>query len=241
SLRLVAPGPNPACYGVRQSNFTATSLAVYDLVDSSPDNTIRVGTGSYYVIWTGTEWQLCRSDGGALTVLREEKSIGFQTEWILCVFENRLLFCADGIPIFNYAEDAIGCQPHGVELGLQKPAAFSQLLVVEDLSVAMVYSDGLGRAIQQAAMESGNSAILTAWLYDERGSKAIAVKPSRITVQDPADPFSYFAHYVTNAGFGSPLWSGAPMEGPAADRYHSEDVGYPFVRKVFEASPRRRI
>src|SRR5262249_23481165 len=97
SLRLVAPGPNPAGYGVRQSNFTATSLAVYVLVDSSPDNTIRVGTGSYYVIWTGTEWQLCRSDGGALTVLREEKSIGFQTEWILCVFENRLLFCADGI------------------------------------------------------------------------------------------------------------------------------------------------
>lgn len=241
-LRLVSPGGGPLGARVRRTGFAAASLAASVGVDPPATGSASLGTGTFFVVWTGSQWQLGKLAGGVFQVLASNTGVAFQSEWLLCVFDDRLLFLAGGIQVFNYSSpDVAAAAPHGVELGLTAPGGFSQLVVAQTISLSVNYSDGLTRATQSVSMESGGAVILTGKLYDDRGLPAITLLPSRVTTAQVSDPFAYYAGYVTNAGFDSSLWQGAPLTGPAASVYHPDTGGYPFTRQVFEAAPTARV
>lgn len=240
-LKLLNAGTGPLGARVSRKGFSADSLAAYVRVDADDSNTISLGTGVWFMVWNGTKWQLGKLDNGSFQVLEENTSAPFAREWLLCVFDDRILAFADGVRIFSYADSAIATGGHGLQLGLVQPAAFYELVVAQDISLSLNYHDGVRRAMQSLSMESGDSVILSQTVYDDRGLDAITVKPSRVTTAQVSDPFTYYADYVTNADFSSTLWTGAPMTGPVVSVYHPNDGGYPFTRKTYEAAATKRI
>jgi RHS repeat-associated protein len=238
-LSLVNASSSPLGAQVVRNNFTANSLAIYVLVDSQASNVVSIGTGSFFVSWNGSVWQLGQMTSGQSQVLQQETTIGFQQEWLLVVFDNRLLFYANGIVIFNYQSDDL-VAAHQVMLGLKNPGAFYNLMVAENVSFSLSFSDGTGKTLQAIAMESGDSVIMNTTLYDDLGRPAITVKPARITSAQVTNPFGYYLNYVTNSGPTGSIWTDAPATGPVVDTYHPNDGGYPFSRHVYEASPLAR-
>jgi RHS repeat-associated protein len=237
-LRLVNASSAPLGAQLARANFTAKNLGIYVLVDSQQSNTVSLGTGEFFVVWNGTLWQLCQTKEGHSTVLQESK-LSFEKEWMLLLFDNRLLFYANGIAVFNYHSDDLATS-HQVILGLKQPGAFYNLLVAENISVSQDFADGTGKTLQSLHMESGEAVLMTAPLYDYLGRAAISLKPSRITASQVTNPFGYYPNYVTNGGVNGSIWQDLPAAGPIVDVYHPNDGGYPFSRTVYEASPLAR-
>jgi RHS repeat-associated protein len=240
TLQLVNASSAPLGAQVSRTGFSAPSVGIYVQVGSASTNTISIGTGTYFVLWNGTQWQLVQLTGTTLNVLATNASVPFGNEWIFCAFDDRILFLADGAQVFSYSAASVAGN-HGVQLGMQQPGSFAGLIVCQTITVQMNFSDGIGRPTQTVAMETGDSVLLTDSLYDDRGNAAIQVKPSRVTSTQVPNPFAYYSGYVTNAQPRSALWSGGPMTGDAVTIYHPDDGGYPFTRKVAEASPLARL
>lgn len=224
---------------VQRSGFATDSLGIYVQTDGQTDNLVSLGTGQFFVLWNGARWQLVKQRPEGLVTLAENTVSPLEREWLLLVFDNRLMFFAGGIRIFNYHADEIATQAHGVLLGSQKPSSFMNLIVLDTIGLSINYLDGLSRSQQLLHMESGSSAIMQATLYDSLGREAITVKPSRVTIGQVPDPFAYYAGYILNGSNQGSVWQNLPIEGPVND-FHPDDQGYPFARTVFEASPNQR-
>jgi len=240
-LKLVNAGSGPLGARVARTGFSVDSLAAYVRVDADDSNTVSLGTGTWFTVWNGARWQLGKLDGGSLQVIEENTAAPFGREWLMCVFDDRILVFVDGVRIFSHADSAIAAGGHGLQLGLVQPAAFHELVVAQDISLSLNYHDGVRRARQSLSMESGDSVILSQTVYDDRGLDAITIKPSRVTASQVSDPFAFYADYITNAEFSSTLWTGAPMTGPVVSIYHPNDGGYPFARKTYEPAATKRV
>ncbi|MEM7585542.1 MAG: RHS repeat-associated core domain-containing protein [Acidobacteriota bacterium] len=244
--RLTHTGSSDSPLGdrLRRDDFSAESLAISVQVNgedtSAPDGVVSVGCGRYAVSWTGSEWQLLDDSGTTPVILARSTLTAWQKEWLLMVFETRILFFANGALLFSYDDEAVEGSDHGVVLGLGGDGYFQNLAVTENLGLKLAYSDGLSRTLQTLTMESGRATLLASGLFDDRGNAAISIRPSRLTTDTTADPFLYQPDYVTNADFSSDLWDGGPMTGQVVDLYHPDDGGYPFARTAFEASPLNR-
>ncbi|QUM85219.1 RHS repeat-associated core domain-containing protein [Moritella sp. 28] len=237
--KLQLQNTNSATLGaqIQRKDFAADSLAVNVIVNSDSSNTVSLGTGKIYVIWNSSKWLLVEDNAGTLTELQTVEDVDFQAQWLLTVFDDRVLFYANGICLFNYQSS--GLQQNQVLLGMQKPGSFSAIQVCENIALSLSYKDGLSKERQTIQMESSDSVILTATLYDNIGRAAIMVKPSRVTSKDVINPFSYHTDYVTNGGCNDSIWLGSPITGDVV-KYHSDAEGYPFSRTVFEPSPIQR-
>lgn len=224
---------------VRRNNFHIDSFAAYILVNSESNNLISIGTGQIYILWNQTKWQLCTLINNELSVIQETTSMGFQKEWILTVFDGRLMFFANGILIFNYQSSNL--ERNFLDLGMKLPGGFSQLIVAETIQLGISFQDGQGNSLQSIQMESGNSVILGSTLYDYLGRKAINLKSARVTTTQVTNPYSYYNDYITNSDpISGNIWNGYPIQG-AASTYFPECDGYPFSRQIFENSPLSRV
>lgn len=222
-----------------RSGFAASSIAARVLVDPAAIGTVVLGTGTWFVTRGGGVWQLWQLSGASPTLIASSSNGTDADEWLLIAGNGRLLFFADGLKVFEYADEAV-VAPFGVQLGMTAPGTFRDLVVAQDIGFSIEYRDGLARAVQSLSLEGSDSAILDLGLYDECGNVAIKALSSRVTVSGSTPLFAYQTGLVTNGGNNGSLWDGAPLEGTLSSLYHPEAQGYPFSRTAFEATPLAR-
>ncbi len=106
-----------------------------------------------------------------------------------------------------------------------------------DSSVSRVYSDGLGRAIQALARESGQDVIISQKVYDHSGRLAVVTKPASVSASDLG----------FRPGFIPQGWIiGNPMSSGELSEYYDGDPGpncngYPYSQTQFSDDPLGRV
>jgi hypothetical protein len=151
-------------------------------------------TSRFFIKWNNSQekWQLMKWSGSSYTAITTfatgdvyNEDVPWQPEWMLTIIEDRLIFTANGILIYNYQDSDIAASPHTIILGIDDPTtseeqrlvSFQNLTVLEDIQMEMGYSDGLGRPLQSMAVESSNSVIMTPVVYDSKGRSEASILP----------------------------------------------------------------
>ncbi|QRR18088.1 hypothetical protein GJG85_32330 [Burkholderia sp. MS389] len=221
---------------LERTGFAAASIAARVLVDRASLGDAVLGTGTWFVGFSPAQgWRLWRLDGANPVLLQSDSGAPAAREWLLVAVTGRVLFFADGLKVFEYADAAVAA-PFGIQLGMTQPGSFSALAVAEDVGLSVEYRDGLARSLQTLKLESADSAVLDTGVYDDRGNTAIRALTSRVTVSGAQALFVYQDGLVTNGGADGSLWQGAPLEGALA-AWHPDAGGYPFARTVYENAP----
>nr|AYC64264.1 hypothetical protein [Pseudobryopsis hainanensis] len=235
-LSLITPSEtNPLGARVERQSFQSNNVAVCVYAPAISAQSFCVGLGTLFVIWDGS-WNLSRlKENQELEIIQQNSQLdfGFGREWIFVVVQNRVLFFTNGVKVFDISLSEP--EPPGpVQLGMQQPGSFEQLLVAEELELDINFTDGFGKLLQTLRWESYQSVIVDGILYDNCGREAIQLKPTQVTTPS----LNYLTGWVNRQS--DSLWKGEGIEGDIND-YYPEDQGYPFEQQQYEPSPLDRV
>ncbi|MBT2765566.1 RHS repeat-associated core domain-containing protein [Paenibacillus sp. ISL-20] len=196
---------------------------------------VRIGD-SMQILWNAAlgQWELYDysvSSSSVMTKLQPEMEI---TNWLVIVSQNTLLFYGDGIQIFGYnAQQQISGR---FGFLLSQPVALSNIMAVKEPITGIVYTDGSGKTRQTQQLIDGKS-LVSGVVYDDIGQEACTTKEAQLAPEEAIPVLAY------RKDFAVMNWDNGTMGGevglyysPGGDGY-SDDEGYPFSRKVYEASP----
>lgn len=217
---------------VERQFFKSNNLAVCVYAPDSSAGSISVGISPFYIVWNGT-WNLNQLENDQLQILEQNNEIAFGREWIFIFIENRVVFFANGIKIFDRNLTKTEIQG-SVQLGMKESGCFEQLLVAEKIQIDMNFLDGFGKPIQKINWESSQSSIVEGTLYDKCGRDAIHLKATRV----PTLTLSYLNNWAQSAD--TALWAGDGIKGDI-NNYNPDDQAYPFEQEAYEASPLDRV
>lgn len=164
---------------------------------------------------------------------------GMQREWLLVVAARTVLFFADGEMIFSYLA---GSEVEGeLEIFAGDPVSFGDIILAEGVQTSLVYSDAAGNPRQTQSLGPAES-IVAATVYDDLGRPAVATKPAALASVPEIPLLAYRPGFVTDLD-----WVSGVMRGEVSEYYSpggggfSDDQGYPYSRKRYEASPVGRV
>ena len=211
--------------------------------DSGGAATASVGLGTVFLRGgTNGTWDLVTYDvtsGAAKTIRSATRPVGPNGDWLLIVVGRRLVCRVDGVEVMNVFDEAVAAATGDVGLALNRNGSFAKLVVLPTPSLDIAYHDGAGRKIQETALETDESALVVRTLHDRLGRDGIVTRPTRLTSRAKGAPLDFARELITNGAPGGDLWEGRPARGSIVAR-HPQSDGYPFDRKVFEASPMSR-
>ena len=165
-------------------------------------------------------------------------------EWILIVLEKKALFFLDGKFLFCETFNSSIAGSLTVFWGpTGSTVYFTDIFLLSDPIVELLYTDGLGRVIQTQRLDDQTAGIIARQiLYDGWGHPAVTTKP----IRDDEITFAYRRDLVKTFDWGS-----GKMTGKVADYYTQTSAQasgqkpdnslYPYSRQVAEASPLARI
>lgn len=234
SLSFVAAAGGPlgatATYGAFQSSALAIHTRVVNVTGQ-----VAIGTGDYAVAWDATNgWRLLKIDGASASVLAQSAELEtLAADWLFIIVDGRIMFFADGMPLFDLYVPQAKQNAGRVVLGLTAKGTFSQLLVAAGPTLATTFQDGAMKARQVLRLLDAQTGARGASLYDA------LERPAITTLQAYSTGFAAIAYdqeLVTNGSPGNTIWTGAPLTGTLTQATPAAG-GYPFDRTEYEASP----
>jgi RHS repeat-associated protein len=167
------------------TGFVNSDYAALVRVPTTPGaaTTVSIGTGDVFVSWVpggnaGT-WVLQRQVSGTWTTLASHAD-GYAETWLFAVVDNVLFFFADGAQIFGWRA---GAPTQGkLQLAAKGPAAFEQLVIAVDPSLAVTFLDGAAEMLATMAMVDNQTVQVTGQLFDPLGRPAYARNPVRQSI-----------------------------------------------------------
>lgn len=152
-------------------------------------------------------------------------------DWLAVLGSDALIFAVNGQVVFDYLPQRM---PAGAPTILvHGPADISQFIIGASPQIAMRYFDGSGKSLQGQSIEGGK-VVVAAIVHDATATPVVQVKP--VAYDGVTQGLISFRTDVVTA-FD---WDSGVMSGKAASA-HPEDEGYPYRRRLLEASPLRRI
>ena len=217
---------------VKRQNYHSNEVALCVYAPDPSAKCICVGIGSLFVRWNG-EWSLGEWQNNNFEILYQNVDLPFGREWIFVILQNRVLFLSNGVKIFDQrlSQDVLS---GAVQLGMQQPGHFQQLVVAEDLQLDLNFTDGFGQVIQSLRWESTQKCVVEHFVYDNCGRLALQLKPASVAMSS----LEYLPEWINASN--SSIWDGQGIQGDI-NNYYPEDEGYPFQRDGYEASPLDRI
>ena len=247
-LSFTGTSSDPIGSRAELTGFVHSNYAAMLRVPAAPAAaaTVSIGTGDVFVSWvpaaTDGTWLLQHLVSGTWTTI-DSLPGAYAEQWLFAVIDNVIFFFADGTQIFGWR---IGAPTQGkLQLAAKAAAAFEDLVIAVDPSIAVTFIDGAGVTLATMAMVDSQTVQVTGQLFDPLGRTAYERNPVRQTIalgtpalsggMNSADsglnegglttylPYKPGGGQMTLAEYTNPLISDAP-----------------YAQTVFEASPLSR-
>jgi hypothetical protein len=236
-------------------NSNTENFAMWIRVQPASSSTASVGDGNVYLKWMpgdsdqpGTYSFVSVGNGGALTTLQQTATMPYGNDWLFVAIDGLYYAAIDGVPILCVEMDSA---PSSGKLTLTagKGAAFDNLLRIDEPSLSVTFTDGLGRTIQTVSVEGriqtggadrGVSVMVNGAFSDSMGRNIIRRQPLTAQVG-----LSAAAGDAPQYLLGTPTEYVVKPNGPSNSLQDYLTAGIngtlTFISDIYEMSPLSRI
>ena len=166
------------------------NFAAWVQVQPGTGSGAALGDGNVYLLWTPASEQSGKfafvsvDDAGALTTLQQTATLNFASDWLFVAIDGLYYAAVDGVPILAIEMDSA---PSSGELTLAATtaASFDNLVRMDEPSLTVSFTDGLGRNLQNVSIEGRTgsdgdnsiSVLVSGVLHDTAGRPMLQRQP----------------------------------------------------------------
>lgn len=234
-------------------NSNTANFAAWVEVQPGTGSSAALGDGKVFLQWVpgsggrGT-YVFARDDSGSLTTLQTTAEMAFGTSWLLIAIDGLYYAAINGVPVM-----ALELQetPSSGKLTLAGGTStrFDNLMRIDEPSVSVTFTDGLGREMQTATIEGRVPDGQTSGVINIMVDGAFPDQMGRPVFK--REPLNATLGLSSAAGTASQLLLGAPTvyvetpngPSPTLQSYFDTGIGgiLAYVAEYFENSPLGRI